>query len=76
MDMNKYIVKVSKSIEGSFVVEAESEEDALDMVPPYETLFEVSDSGWDIPWDVSLLEGDVPTPLPSKRRREIGGGFL
>ena len=26
--MSKYIVKVSKSIEGSFIVEAESEEDA------------------------------------------------
>ena len=74
--MNKYIVKVSKSIEGSFIVEAESEEDALDMVPSMNTLYEVSDSGWDVSWDASLLEGDVPTPLSADSLREIGQGLL
>lgn len=74
--MSKYIVKVSKSIEGSFIVDAESEEDAYNGVPPYGTLFEVSDSGWDIPWDVELLTGDMPTPLSEDSRRELGGSFL
>ncbi len=74
--MNKYIVRVSKSIEGSFIVEAESEESALDMVPSMDTLFEVSDSGWDISWDASLLEGDVPKPLLADALRELGEGLL
>ena len=74
--MNKYIVNVSKSIEGSFIVEAESEEDAYNCIPPYATLFEVSDSGWDVTWNVEPLVGDVPTPLSEDSRRELGGGFL
>ena len=53
--MNKYIVNISKSIEGRFVVEAESLEDAYDAAVNYGTLFEVSDSGWDVIWDASPL---------------------
>ena len=41
--MNKYIVNISKSIEGRFIVEAESLEDAYDAAVNYGTLFEVSD---------------------------------
>lgn len=74
--MNKYIVNVSKSIEGSFIVEAESEEDALEMIPSISTLYEISDSGWDIPWNSSLLEGDIPKPLSADSLREIGQGLL
>ena len=74
--MNKYIVNISKSIEGRFIVEAESLEDAYDAAVNYGTLFEVSDSGWDVIWDASPLEGDAPAPLSEDSRRKLGGEFL
>ena len=56
-DMKKYIVQVTESINHSYEVEAENEEQALDA---YDRLTEVQlktrdldgDSGWDRPWDV------------------------
>ena len=74
--MNKYIVNISKSIEGRFIVEAESLEDAYDAAVNYGTLFEVSDSGWDVIWNADLLEGDAPAPLSEDSRRKLGGEFL
>jgi predicted RNase H-like HicB family nuclease len=74
--MTKYIVNISKSIEGRFVVEAESLEDAYDAAISYETLFEVSDSGWDVIWNAEPLEGDAPAPLSEDARRKLGGEFL
>lgn len=55
--MKKYIVQVTESINHSYEVEAENEEQALDA---YDRLTEVQlktrdldgDSGWDRPWDV------------------------
>ena len=55
--MKRYIVQVTESINHSYEVEAENEEQALDA---YDRLTEVQlktrdldgDSGWDRPWDV------------------------
>jgi len=74
--MNKYIVNISKSIEGSFVVEAETEEDAYEASVNYATLFEVQDSGWDVIWNAELLTGDTPTPLTEDQLKRLGSEML
>ena len=54
--MNKYIVRISKNIDASFVVEAETLEDAYNAEISFEKMCEVSDGGWDIVWDAELVD--------------------
>jgi hypothetical protein len=74
--MPKYLVNISKSIEGRFVVDAEDEEAAYHAAIHADRLFDVHDAGWDVIWDVSPLEGDEPKYIPLAEQKEIAKDFL
>lgn len=74
--MPKYIVNISKSIEGRFVVEAENEEAAYNATVHADRLFEVSDAGWDVIWEVVPLEGDEPNYISIPEQKELAKDFL
>jgi hypothetical protein len=74
--MNKYIVRISKNIDASFVVEAETIEDAYNAEISFEKMCEVSDGGWDIVWDAELLDGDEPAYITLANMKEIAGHLL
>ncbi len=74
--MPKYLVNISKTIDGRFVVEAEDEDAAYHAVIHADRLFDVSDAGWDVIWDVSPLEGDEPKYIPLAKQKEIAKDFL
>lgn len=55
--MKKYIVRVTEAINHDYLIEAESEDDALDIYYSYndeqlKTLDIDGDVSWDSPWDV------------------------
>lgn len=74
--MPKYIVNISKSIEGRFVVEAKSEEEAYNATIHADKLLEVQDAGWDVIWEVVPLEGDEPDYISIPEQKEIAKDFL
>lgn len=74
--MPKYIVNISKSIEGRFVVEAENEEEAYSAAVHADRLFEVTDAGWDVIWEVAPLEGDEPDYISIPKQKELAKDFL
>ena len=74
--MPKYIVYISKSIEGRFVVEAKSEEEAYHATIHADKLIEVQDAGWDVVWEVVALEGDEPEYISIPEQKEIAKDFL
>lgn len=74
--MNKYIVRISKNIDASFVIEAETIEDAYHSEISFDKMCEVSDGGWDIIWDAELLEGDEPTYITRGNMKEISEHLL
>lgn len=75
--MPKYIVNISKSIEGRFVVEAKSEEEAYNATIHADKLLEVQDAGWDVIWEVVPLDGDdEPDYISIPEQKEIAKDFL
>lgn len=74
--MPKYIAYISKSIEGRFVVEAKSEEEAYHATIHADKLIEVQDAGWDVVWEVVPLEGDEPEYISIPDQKEIAKDFL
>jgi hypothetical protein len=74
--MPKYLVNISKTIDGRFIVEAEDEHEAYHASLRAENLFDVSDAGWDVIYDVTLLEGDEPKCIPLAEQKEIAKDFL
>ena len=74
--MNKYVVRISKNIDASFVVEAETIEDAYHAHISFEKMCEVSDGGWDVVWDAELLECDEPAYMTLANMKEIAENLL
>jgi len=74
--MPKFIVNISKSIEGRFVVEAKNEEEAYHATIHADKLFEIQDAGWDVIWEVAPLDGDEPEYITIPEQKEIAKDFL
>lgn len=76
--MNHYIVSISKSIEGKFLVEANSLEEAWSANISDENLIEVTDAGWDVIWNVEeLAEGEeLPARITIALQKQIAENFL
>lgn len=75
---NYYIVSISKSIEGRFLVEANSLEEAWSASISDENLIEVTDAGWDVIWNAEeLAEGEeLPARIPLALQKQIAENFL
>jgi hypothetical protein len=56
--MPKYIVRISKTIDASFLVEADDEEQAQESHFTMDNVVDISDGGWDVAWDVELVDDD------------------
>ena len=57
--MAKYIVYISKTIDAGFLVEADSEEEALDASFDMNDLVELSDGGWDVAYNAEKVNDDM-----------------
>jgi len=76
--MNHYIVSISKSIEGRFLVEANSLEEAWSANISNENLIDVTDAGWDVIWNVDeIAEGEeLPARINLAMQKQIAVNFL
>lgn len=57
--MAKYIVYISKTIDAGFLVEADSEQEALDASFDMNDLVELSDGGWDVAYNAEKVNDDM-----------------
>lgn len=56
--MAKFIVRISKTIDMSVLVEAEDEEEAYDAELSFDNVLSIDDGGWDTPYEVEAIDND------------------